>query len=206
MTNSIQRTLGDFLTGLRTNSTPCLTPTVEYQPPALPQIYPQKTMRLCFQNVHGAHPRTALEKWMEKMSRIADHQIGVIGLSEINANMHIDPNQAGIRRGIQSRWKNMKMIGGSCKGESTESQIQGGTLLAASQGYENCVWDSKMDPQQMGYFSYMEMEGKGDAKLLIISCYQTCRGSTKGGEGTIWKQQWSRGQHLGLGEDCDPRR
>ena len=63
-----------------------------------------------------------------------------------------------------------------------------------------------MDPQQMGYFSYMEMEGKGDAKLLIISCYRPCRGSTKGGEGTIWKQQWSRAQYLGLGEDCDLRR
>ena len=62
-----------------------------------------------------------------------------------------------------------------------------------------------MDPQQMGYFSYMEMEGKGDAKLLIISCYRPCRGSTKGGEGTIWKQQWSRAHHLGLGEDYDPR-
>ena len=111
MTNSIQRTLGDFLTGLRTNITPCLTPTVEYQPPALPQIDPHKTMRLCFKNFHGAHPFTALDKWMEAMSRIADLQIGVIGLSEINANMHIDPNQAGLRRGIQSRWKNMKMIG-----------------------------------------------------------------------------------------------
>ena len=60
-------------------------------------------------------------------------------------------------------------------------------------------------PQHMGYFSSLEMEGKGDAKLLIISCYRPCRGSTKGGEGTIWKQQWSRAQHLGLGEDYDPR-
>jgi hypothetical protein len=103
MTNSIQQALGGFLTGMRTNSTPCSTPTDEYQPPSLPQIDPQKTMRLCFQNIHGAHPRTALEKWMEAMSRIADLQIGVIGLSESNANMHIDPNQVGLRRGIQSR-------------------------------------------------------------------------------------------------------
>ena len=63
-----------------------------------------------------------------------------------------------------------------------------------------------MDPQQMDYFSYMEMEGKGDAKLLIISCYRPCKGSTKGREGTIWKQQWSWAQYLGLGEDYDPRR
>ena len=49
------------------------------------------------------------------------------------------------------------------------------------------------------------MEGKGNTKLLIISCYRPCKGSTKGGEGTIWKQQWSRAQHLGLGEDYDPR-
>jgi hypothetical protein len=71
---------------------------------------------------------------MEAMSRIADLQIGVIGLSEINANMHIDPNQAGLRRGIQSQWKNMKMIKGSCKGESTESHLQGGALLTISEG------------------------------------------------------------------------
>jgi hypothetical protein len=93
----------------------------------------------------------------------------------------------------------MKMTGGSCKGEITELHLQGSTLLAASQGYENRVRDSKMDPQQMGYFSYMELEGKGDAKLLIISCYRPCRGSTKGGEGTIWKQKWSQAQYLGLG-------
>jgi hypothetical protein len=58
----------------------------------------------------------------------------------------------------------------------------------------------------MGYFSYMEMEGKGEAKLLIISCYRPCKGSTKGGVGTTWKQQWSRAQHLGLGEEYDPRK
>ena len=28
----------------------------------------------------------------------------------------------------------------------------------------------------------------------------------KGGEGNIWKQQWSRAQHLGLGEEYDPRK
>jgi hypothetical protein len=201
MTKSIQQTLGDFFIGMRAPITPS-TPTEEYQPPALPRIDPQRTMRLCFQNVHGAHPRTALEKWMEAMSRIADLQIGVIGLSDINANMHIDSNQVG----LQYRWKNMKMIGGSCTGESIESHLQGGTLLAVSEGYENRVRDSKMDPQQMGYFSYMKLEGKGGAKILIISYYRPCRGSTKGGEGTIWKQQWSRAQHLGLGEDYDPRR
>ena len=99
----------------------------------------------------------------------------------------------------------MKMVGGSCGGETIESHLQGGTLLAASDGYKNRVRDSKPDPQHMGYFSSLEMEGKGDAKLLIISCYRPCRGSNKGGEGTIWNQQWSRAQQLGLGEDYDPR-
>ena len=122
------------------------------------------------------------------MSNIEDLHIGVIGISEININMNIDANQAGLRRGIQSRWKNMKMIGGSCRGESIELNLKGGTLLVAPESYENRVHDSKPDPQHMGYFSYMEMEGKGDAKLLIISCYRPCKGSTKGGEGTIWKQ------------------
>ena len=136
---------------------------------------------------------------MEAMSNIEYLHIGVIGLSEINTNMNIDVNLAGLRRGIQSRWKNMKMIGGSYSGESIESHLQGGTLLVASEGYKNRVRESKPDPQHMGYFSYMEMEGKCDAKLLLISCYRPCKGSTKGGEGTIWKQQWSRAQHLGLG-------
>ena len=132
-------------------------------------------MCICFQNVCGAHPRTALEKWVEAMSNIEDLHIGVIGLSEINTNMNIDANMAGLRRGIQSRWKNMKMIGGSCSGERIESHLQGGTLLAASEGYENRVRDSKPDPQHMGYFSSLEMEGKGDDKLLIISCCRPCK-------------------------------
>ena len=100
----------------------------------------------------------------------------------------------------------MKMTGGSCIRENIESHLQVCTLLAASTGYENRVQEIKPDPQHMGYFSYMEMEGKGEAKLLIISCYRPCKGSTKGGEGTIWKQQWARAQHLGLGEDYDPRK
>ena len=69
-------------------------------------------MHMCFQNVRGAHPRTAMYKWMEAMPKIADVHIGVIELSEINANMNIKPNQAGLRRGIMSRWKIMKMIRG----------------------------------------------------------------------------------------------
>ena len=88
---TIQQTLGDFLTGIRTTDPAEVTPPIAYQPPSLPSINPKNTMRLCFQNVHGAHPRTALDKWMEAMSRIANLHIGVIGISEINANMHIDP-------------------------------------------------------------------------------------------------------------------
>ena len=117
---TIQQTLGDFLTGIRTTDPPGVTPSIAYQPPSLPQINPTNTMRLCFQNVYGAHPRTVLDKWMEAMSNIEDLHIGVIGLSEINTNMNIDANFSGIRRGIQSRWENMKMIGGSCSGESIE--------------------------------------------------------------------------------------
>ena len=49
------------------------------------------------------------------------------------------------------------------------------------------------------------MEGQRELKLLVISCYRPCRGSTTGGEGTVWKQQWSRAQHLGLREEYDPR-
>ena len=109
--NTVQQTLGEFLTSIRMDRSPCSTPSIEYQPPALPQIDPQKMMRLCFQNVRGSHPRTALEKWMEAMSNIEDLHIGVIGLSEINTNTNIDTKQAGLRRGIQSRWKNMKMKG-----------------------------------------------------------------------------------------------
>ena len=62
-------------------------------------------MRLCFQNVRDDYPRTALEKWMEEMSNIEDIHIGFIGLSEINKNMNIDVNLAGLRRGIQYRWE-----------------------------------------------------------------------------------------------------
>ena len=107
-----QQTLGDFLTGIKTTDPPGLNPSIVYQPPSLPQINPKNTMRFYFQNVHGAHPRTALDKWMEAMSNIEELHIGVIGLIEINTNMNIDANFAGLRRGIQSRWKNMKMTGG----------------------------------------------------------------------------------------------
>ena len=71
------------------------------------------------------------------MTNIEELHIGVIGLSEINTNMNIDANFAGLRRGIQSRWKNMKMTGISCSVENIESHLQGCTLLAASAGYEN---------------------------------------------------------------------
>ena len=59
--NIIPRTLGDFLTGLRMDRSPWQRPPIEYQPPALPQIDPQKTIHLCFQNVHSAHPSTVLQ-------------------------------------------------------------------------------------------------------------------------------------------------
>ena len=146
---TIQRTLGDFLTGIKTSGSPGVTPTTEYNPPSLPQINPQNTMRLCFQKVRGNHPRTALDKWMEAMSNIKEHHIGVIGISEINTNMNIDANLSGISRGLQSRWKNMKITGGSCSGECTETHLQGGTLISASEGYENRVRNSKPDPQHM---------------------------------------------------------
>ena len=93
---TIQQTLGDFLTGIRTTDPAGATPSLAYQPPSLPLITPKNTMRLCFQNVHGAHPRTALDKWMEAMTNIEERHIGVIALSEINTNMNIDTNMAGL--------------------------------------------------------------------------------------------------------------
>ena len=117
---------------------------------------------------------------MKAISNIEDLHIGVIGLSEINTNMNIDANFAGIRRSIQSRWKNMKMIGGSCSGESIESHLQGGTLLAASAGYETRVRESKPDLQHMGYFSYMEMEGKGESQITDHIMLPTLQGIHKG--------------------------
>ena len=94
---TIQQTLGDFLTGIRTTDPPEVTPSIAYQPPSLPQINPKNTTSLCFQNAHGDHPRTALDKWMEAMTNIEELHIGVIGISEINTNMNIDANMAGIR-------------------------------------------------------------------------------------------------------------
>ena len=97
---------------------------------------------------------------MEAMSNIEDLHIGVIGLSEINTNMNIDANFAGIRRGIQSRWKNMKMIRGSCSGESTESHLQGGTLLATSAGYETESEKASLTRNTGGTFHTWKWRGK----------------------------------------------
>ena len=68
--NTIQRILVDFLTAIRKDQAPCTTPSIDYQPHALPQIDPHKTMHLCFQNVRGAHPHTEMDKFMEKCQNL----------------------------------------------------------------------------------------------------------------------------------------
>ena len=206
--HSIQKHIGEFF-NTNFQQSPSPEPAFGMRPrgsgPSLRRIDTKATMRLCFQNVRGAHPATALDKWVTAMERIVELNISVLGCSELNTNVGMGYNEGGIRQGIKNGWRQSKTVLGSCRGGSTESHLRGGTLLSVANGYENRVVDGGMDPTGMGRFGFVTMLGKGGAKLTIISLYRPCEGSPKGNEGTIWKQQWARAQVLKLGEKYDPR-
>ena len=49
--------------------------------PELPQIDTQKVLRIGFQNLHGAHPTDAHNKWVEAMENAEALKIGAFGMS-----------------------------------------------------------------------------------------------------------------------------
>ena len=72
----------------------------------------------------------ALDKWMEVMESTSKHNIGMLGLSKINTNMALESNQQEIKYAIRSKWKTHKIEPGTFIGETQETHLQGGTLIA----------------------------------------------------------------------------
>jgi len=140
--HSIQKHIGEFF-NTNFQQSPSPEPAIGMRPrgsgPSLRRIDTKATMRLCFQNVRGAHPATALEKWVTAMERLVELNISVLGCSELNTNVGMGYNEGGIRQGIKNGWRQSKTVLGSCRGGSTESHLRGGTLLSVANGYENRV-------------------------------------------------------------------
>ena len=117
------------------------------------------------------------------MESVSKHNVVMLGLRKIDTNMALASNEKEIKYAIRAKWKTHKVEAGTCIGEKHETHLQGGTLIAAAERYVNRIRDSHQDPHRVGFFSYVEMEGKGESKILVISCYRPCRGSNTGGKG-----------------------
>jgi hypothetical protein len=118
--NTIQHTLGNIINSINVDGQSQPRTVLECRPPEVPQIDPQNILRLCFQNVQGLHPRMALDKWMGVTESASKHNVGILGLSEINTNMALESNQREIKYTIRSKWKTHKMEAGTCIGETQE--------------------------------------------------------------------------------------
>ena len=57
--------------------------------PALPQINPQKVLRIGFQNALGVNPTDAHNKLVKAMENARELQLGAFGLSGLNNNVKL---------------------------------------------------------------------------------------------------------------------
>ena len=203
MITNVQHTITEWLHSIQLDNT---TEDVGLLTvPALPPIDTNKVLRIGFQNAHGAHPTYAHDKWNEAMEKARDLQLGIFGLSELNTNVQLPMYKRQLTARVKEGFPSSHVAMITCKDNQATSTKQGGVLLAASLGHERRIRNSGGDPEGMGSFSYVTMEAAAGNKLTVISVYRPCEGNAEASGGTIWKQQWSRAQVLGKGEEYSCR-
>ena len=139
------------------------------------------------------------------MQKVQDLQIGSFGLSESNTNVQLTLYQFLTKSRVKGGFPQFHVVMGACKDEMDSSKRHGGVLMEASLGHERRIRKSGVDQDGMGSFLYVTMEAAGGNKLTTILVYRPCAGRVDASGSTIWKQQWSRLQKMGKGEDYDPR-
>ena len=120
-----------------------------------------------------------------------DNQIDIACLTETNTNWNHYKGKRHLYRIVRKHWKRTHITTVNIENKVSTLYQPGGTAIISTNKISPRITDSGGDPQGMGRWSYITLNGRNKKKLTIISAYRA--GKTRiqeSGPSTAFTQQW----------------
>ena len=153
--------------------------------------YPQEqSTRIFFQNVNGLDLSTTSHTLLTTCIGMQDNQIDIAYMAETNTTWNHYKGKRQLNSIIRKQWKRAHITTSNIENKVTTLYQPGGTSIISTNKISPRIIDSGVDPQWIGRWSYITINGRNKKKLTIISAYRA--GKTRiqeSGPSTVFTQQ-----------------
>ena len=162
--------------------------------------------RIYFQNINGLRTGDTFNDVNEIFMQAAGSNIGIFGFAETNVPWHERRVYKSIRSKLNKHWNAGKLSASSSPMLVGEHFYQpGGVATFVTGDWTGRVADTSEDTSGMGRWATIELQGKRNSRLSIITAYRPTKADiTTAGEQTVYASQWNMMRAAGI-EEPDPR-
>lgn len=147
-------------------------------------------LRIAFININGIPATNDDSKNIRLFEAIAESQIDIIGMTEINRCWHNVEEEHKWRNRTRGWWESSNnTIGYNTKDCASGAFQPGGTLLTSIDKPAHRIIDTGLDPTGLGRWVWQRYRGKHNVTLRVICAYRPCIPSTAGPNTTYSQQE-----------------
>ena len=143
----------------------------------------EEMVRIGFQNINGLKGR--IDASHEVLSVVAEKDIDIMGLAEININWTDKVKQAA-HLAMKMRFGQGQIVASSSRG-SKEGYLPGGVAIITRGRMTGRI--VKRGADEMGRYTWIVLNGRNGKQVMIISAYRTCKAGLRSGPHTANMQQ-----------------
>ena len=120
----------------------------------------EQSTRIFFQNVNGLELSTTAHTLLTTCIGMQDNQIDIACLAETNTNWNYFKGKRQLNRIVRKQWKRAHITTSNIENKVTTLYQPGGTAIIATNKISPRITDSGVDPQGMGRWSYITINGR----------------------------------------------
>jgi hypothetical protein len=134
-------------------------------------------MRLLLQNPNKISARDDFVDFQYICQRMLAHDVDIFGLSETGVDWKQGYPRNRFNNILRDFWPHSRLIGSTSNIPSKEVVQYGGTCTVVTDKWTGRIESSGSDPQGLGRWSYVRLNGKNGRRVTIITVYQVCKQS-----------------------------
>jgi hypothetical protein len=147
------------------------------------------------QNVRAITPKDDWISWKHYCQRLRDSQVDIVGMTETNMNWTTERihEAAGIQRNCRHGERTPVFFTAITSDEPCNHNYlqHGGTAIAVMGCHTGRVTGTSNDKSGLGRFTSIQLRGKHNKCITIISAYRVCQKSpSEAGISSAYMQQW----------------
>jgi hypothetical protein len=164
--------------------------TVEYVGDTIRRINEDHILRVGFININGVPSSSEDPKNKLIFNSIADSQLGIIGMAEMNRCWHLLQDKDKWRSRTRGWWESAHHnLGYNKQDKELSTAFQpGGTATISTNSFCHRIIKSGQDPKGLGRWTWTLYKGRQNVKLRVISMYRPCKPNVPG-PNTAYSQQ-----------------